>query len=217
MAGDLTVGSVAAGMPRQGVEPPPVVVFIVVALVVAGIVVVATVRVIPEHQRLVVWRLGGAPVVRGPGLVWVLPGIDRWERVWLRVDPLETWSQAFTRDGVLLRLKIIAVVSVIDPARYAARAAEPSASADVAAGVIVEGQVRRYIAERDLTQLTVMIAGGVSPVPDAGDAARRWVLGQWGLAVSVIQIVQADVPLHSLHHWTARAPAAPTASDPGRS
>jgi len=210
-AGGAAVGRQAAQPPSDpfGAGPPPAVVLIVAALAVAVIAVAALVRVVPGHQRLVVWRLGGAPRVRGPGLVRVLPGIDRWERVWLRMAPLELWTQALTRDGVLLRLKIIAVVSVVDPDRYAARAAESPGAAGAATGVIVESRVRRYIAERDLTRLTGTItADGGSAVRGPDDAAHRWELAQWGLAVSLIQIVQADVPLHSLHHWATRAASA---------
>ncbi|GLW66439.1 hypothetical protein Arub01_46830 [Actinomadura rubrobrunea] len=212
--GAALAGSAARSPEPFGAEPPPGVVLIVAAVAAAVIVMAATVRVVPGHQRLVVWRLGGAPQVRGPGLVRVLPGIDRWERVGLRMAPLEMWTQALTRDGVILRLKIMAVVSVVDPDRYAARAAEAPGAAGATAGVIVESQVRRHIARRDLTQLTgVVAAGGGAPVPGVEDDGHRRELEQWGLAVSLIQIVQADVPLHSLHHWAVRAASAVGGTD----
>lgn len=194
MTGGLAVGEAAVGGPlaQPSTDPPaagpPSVVLAVTAVVVVVAAVAAMVRVVPGHQRLVVWRLGGSP--------------------------LELWSRALTRDGVTVHVKIVAVMSITDPHRYATQAAQAPGAASTTASILVEERVRRSIAERDLVQLAEVVAAGGSPVPDeTGDAHLR-ELERWGLSASLVRIAQADVPLHSLRQWTARI--APVTGGPDR-
>ncbi|MGP4029910.1 SPFH domain-containing protein [Actinomadura sp. 3N407] len=201
MVGGITAGGLVATGPAQGAEPLPDFVpwappAVVAVIVLAPLLVAAVLRVVPEGERLVVCRLGGAPRVRGPGRVVVVPGVDRWVRIPLRWDPLDVWLEAPTRDGVVLRLRAVALVSVSDPARYAQRTVPPPAAA---ISVIVESQVRRYFAERYLIQLAGQVPGEAAALAaKVGDA-----VGEWGLTVSVLEIARAEVPLHSLRRWAA--------------
>ncbi|TNY34589.1 SPFH domain-containing protein [Thermomonospora catenispora] len=220
MTGGLVAGGVDAGGPPAqpptdpfAAGPPSGAVLAVTVLVAAVIAAAATVRVVPGHRRLVRWRLGGAPTVRGPGVVWILPGIDRWELVRLRTAPLELWAQASTRDGVVVHLKIVAVMSIADPDRYAIREAEAPGAACATAGVLVEERVRRCVARRELTRLAEAIAAGDAPLPDEEDDAHLRELEEWGLSVSSIHIARADVPLHGLRRWAARSAPPPGGPD----
>ncbi|MGC4958915.1 SPFH domain-containing protein [Actinomadura citrea] len=172
-------------------------------LVLIAVLAIASLRVVPEGERLVISRLGGPATVRGPGRMLVVPGIDRWVRVPRRWDPLDIWLEAPTRDGVLLRLKAVALISVFDPARYALRPVPEAA----AISVIVEGHLRRHVAERRLNELGDLIPGRTPPLTaDLDDA-----VGEWGLKITLLEIVRADVPLVGLHRWlTGDTPVPPT-------
>jgi regulator of protease activity HflC (stomatin/prohibitin superfamily) len=68
------------------------------ALVLAGV----SVRVLREYERGVVFRLGRVTSQRGPGMIFLLPGIDRMVRVSLRTVTLEIPAQEIiTRDSGL--------------------------------------------------------------------------------------------------------------------
>ncbi|WP_168221385.1 SPFH domain-containing protein [Actinomadura sp. WMMA1423] len=164
-------------------------------LVLITMLVIASLRVVPEGERLVVTRLGGPPTVRGPGRVLAVPGVDRWIRVPLRWPPLDVWVEAPTRDGVLLRLKAMVLVSVSDPARYALRPVPQAA----AVSVIVEGRLRRHVADRDLGEVGGLASGRTDPLtPDLAEA-----VGEWGLTITLLEVVRADVPLRGLDRWLA--------------
>lgn len=171
-------------------------------LVLITMLVIASLRVVPEGERLVVSRLGRPPTVRGPGRALVVPGVDRWVRVPLRWSPMDVWLEASTRDGVLLRLKAIVLVAVSDPARHALGPVPQTA----AVSFTVEGRLRRHIADRDLNEL-----GGLTPDQMellTGDLCEA--VGEWGLTVTLLEVVRADVPLAGLNRWLAdRAPAPP--------
>ncbi|MES9542153.1 MULTISPECIES: SPFH domain-containing protein [unclassified Actinomadura] len=171
-------------------------------LVLITMLVIASLRVVPEGERLVVSRLGRPPTVRGPGRALVVPGVDRWVRVPLRWSPMDVWLEASTRDGVLLRLKAIVLVAVSDPARHALRPVPQTA----AVSFIVEGRLRRHIADRDLNELGGLTSDQMRLLTSDLDEA----VGEWGLTVTLLEVVRADVPLAGLNRWLAdRAPAPP--------
>jgi regulator of protease activity HflC (stomatin/prohibitin superfamily) len=73
------------------------------------------IRIVPEYQRLVVFRLGRALGARGPGLILLIPFIDRGERVDLRerffdVEPQTT----ITKDNAPLSIDFLVYMKVID-------------------------------------------------------------------------------------------------------
>jgi regulator of protease activity HflC (stomatin/prohibitin superfamily) len=84
------------------------------ALVLAG----ASVRVLREYERGVVFRLGRVTSQRGPGLIFLLPAIDRMVRVSLRTITLQIPAQEIiTRDNVPARVTAVAYYRIIDSTR----------------------------------------------------------------------------------------------------
>ncbi|MGI5200783.1 SPFH domain-containing protein [Spirillospora sp. CA-108201] len=193
------------GLPREQLLPGFLTwtsLALLACLVLIMFLVVASARVVPEGERLVVTRLGGPPAVRGPGRTLVVPGVDRWVRVPLRWGPLDVWLEAPTRDGVLLRLKAVALISVSDPARHALRPVPEAA----AISVILEDHLRRHVADRLLGELGGLAPGRAAPLTaDLHDA-----VAEWGLEIMMLEVVRADVPLAGLHRWlTGITPAPP--------
>ena len=92
-----------------------VIVLLVVAL--AGIALAAaSVRVLREYERGVVFRLGRVIDQKGPGLVLLIPAVDRMVRVSLRTVTLRIPPQeVITRDNVPVRVAAVAYFRVIDP------------------------------------------------------------------------------------------------------
>jgi len=83
-------------------------VVLVVGAVLAGLlllVVLSSLKVIPEYERAVFFRLGHLKGAEGPGLVIVLPLFDRIVRVGLRTVALEIPVQELvTKDNVTVRV-----------------------------------------------------------------------------------------------------------------
>ncbi len=85
-----------------------------------GVVVVAllatAIRIIPEYQRLVVFRLGRCVGEKGPGLIFLIPVIDRAARVDLREQVREIPHQtAITKDNAGISVDFIWYYKVLDP------------------------------------------------------------------------------------------------------
>ena len=87
---------------------------VIVGLLVA--LVAASVRVLREYERAVVFRLGRLLGQRGPGLVLLIPGIDRMVRVSLRTVTLNIPPQnVITCDNVPAHVDAVAYFRVVDP------------------------------------------------------------------------------------------------------
>jgi regulator of protease activity HflC (stomatin/prohibitin superfamily) len=89
------------------------------AIVLVAIVLIANaIRIVPEYQRLVVFRLGRViPKPRGPGLVFLIPVIDRAVRQDLREQVREVPHQtAITKDNAPISIDFLWYYKVVDPA-----------------------------------------------------------------------------------------------------
>ena len=76
----------------------------------------ASVRVLREYERAVVFRLGRLIGRRGPGLIFLIPFVDRMVRVSLRTVTLSIPPQdVITRDNVPARVNAVAYFRVVDP------------------------------------------------------------------------------------------------------
>jgi regulator of protease activity HflC (stomatin/prohibitin superfamily) len=88
------------------------------ALVGAFIILGAGLKLDREYQRGMIFRLGRAQGVRGPGLYWIIPGIDQKVQVDVRtrttnIEPQET----VTADSVTIRVNAVLYYRILDPAK----------------------------------------------------------------------------------------------------
>jgi regulator of protease activity HflC (stomatin/prohibitin superfamily) len=91
---------------------------VVVTLVVIGILVVPqAVRVLREYERGVIFRWGKLRGARGPGLIFLIPYVDRMVRMDLRVVTIDVPKQEImTRDNVPATVDAVVYFRVVDPA-----------------------------------------------------------------------------------------------------
>lgn len=79
---------------------------------------VAAVHVLPEYERGVILRLGRIQPLKGPGLIFIIPIIDRLIRVNLRTQTYDVPPQdIITRDNVTVRVNAVAYFNVVEPVR----------------------------------------------------------------------------------------------------
>ncbi len=91
-----------------------VVIILVLAIAAAG----ASVRILREYERAVVFRLGRLVGAKGPGIVLLVPLIDRMVRVDLRTVTFEVPPQdVITRDNVPAKVNAVAYFRVVDPVK----------------------------------------------------------------------------------------------------
>jgi regulator of protease activity HflC (stomatin/prohibitin superfamily) len=86
-----------------------------VAIVLLLIFLPAAIKIVPEYQRMMVFRLGRAIGTKGPGLIFLIPIVDRGIRVDLRESYLEIPHQtAITEDNASISIDFIVFTKVVD-------------------------------------------------------------------------------------------------------
>ncbi|WP_194839842.1 MULTISPECIES: SPFH domain-containing protein [Aeromicrobium] len=154
-----------------------------VALVLVVGAVLASMRVVPEHQRLVVTRLGRVVRVAGPGLVRRVPGLERWTTISLRPTSQMLGVAATTLDGISVHVRASTQVHVTDPARAVVAADDPIAATFAA----LEAHLGREIACTRFADLLVARQRFESDLP----TLTTGVTSAWG--VEVISLDVGDV------------------------
>lgn len=90
--------------------------FVGPVIIVAVVALMLSVRIVQEYERGVVFRLGRLQGARGPGLVFIIPFIEKMQKVDLRVVTLDVPSQeAISKDNVTLKVNAVVYFRVFDP------------------------------------------------------------------------------------------------------
>jgi regulator of protease activity HflC (stomatin/prohibitin superfamily) len=96
---------------------PETAVGLAIAAALLLVILRASIRILPEYERGVLFRLGrvtGKP--RGPGLIFIIPIVDRLVRVSLRIVTLDIEPQdIITKDNVTVRVDAVTYFRVVDP------------------------------------------------------------------------------------------------------
>jgi len=121
-------------------------------LVVAGVILVNGVRIIPEYERGVIFRLGRVVGARGPGLFFVIPLAEQMTRVNMQVVTEDIEPQdIITRDNVTVQVNAVSYYRVVEPVK---------AIVDVqdyrfATSQIAQTTLRSIIGQADLDELLI--------------------------------------------------------------
>jgi regulator of protease activity HflC (stomatin/prohibitin superfamily) len=87
-------------------------------IVIVAVLLLSGIRVLREYERAVVFRLGRLIAQKGPGLIYLIPIIDRMVRIDLRTVTLNVPPQeVISKDNVTVRVNAVAYFRVLDPNR----------------------------------------------------------------------------------------------------
>lgn len=162
-------------------------IFGVAFVAVVGVGIRLFARVAQEYQRCVVFRLGRVIGAKGPGLFWVIPGIDRVVTVDLRTVTLDVPTQeTITRDNVTVRINAVAYFRVKDPVSAVVNIqnflmATSQISQTTLRNVIGQVELDELLAEREKInrELKQIIDESTEP---------------WGIEVSIVEVKDVELP-----------------------
>ncbi len=174
--------------------------FIMMVILFAIIILSNAIRILREYERGVIFRLGRLIGVKGPGIILLIPLVDRMVKVSLRTVVLDVPPQdIITKDNVSIKVNAVVYFRVVQ--------------ADKA---IVD--VENYLyATSQLSQTTLRSVLGQSELDDL--LARREKINQqlqgiidehtasWGIKVSNVEVKQVDLPLEMQRAMAKQAEA----------
>jgi regulator of protease activity HflC (stomatin/prohibitin superfamily) len=159
----------------------------ITAAVVALFLLVLAVRILREYQRAVIFRLGRLIAQKGPGLILLIPVIDRMVRVDLRTVTLNIPPQeVITRDNVPARVNAVAYFRVIDPNN----AIVEVENFLLATSQIAQTTLRSVLGKADLDQLLAERERLNEDLQKVIDEQTE----PWGIKVSTVEIKDVEIP-----------------------
>ncbi|HEV8128131.1 MAG TPA: slipin family protein [Candidatus Eisenbacteria bacterium] len=159
-----------------------------VTLVVLGILLFSSaVKVLREYERAVVFRLGRAIGTKGPGLIFLIPIIDKMVRIPLRTVAMDVPPQdVITRDNVSVKVNAVIYFRVLD----ANRAVLEVENYLYATSQIAQTTLRSTLGESELDQLLSN--------RDEINLKLQQVIDRhtepWGIKVSTVEVKNVDLP-----------------------
>nr|BCX00153.1 MAG: membrane protein [Bacteroidota bacterium] len=170
-------------------------------LLLLGLVILSSaIRILREYERAVVFRLGRLIGAKGPGLVLLIPLIDRMVRVSLRVVTLDVPPQdVITRDNVSIKVSAVVYFRVIDPARAVVEVENYL----FATSQIAQTTLRSILGQSELDELLAereKINKELQKIIDSHTAP-------WGVKVTAVEVKQVDLPLEMQRAMAKQAEA----------
>jgi regulator of protease activity HflC (stomatin/prohibitin superfamily) len=166
-----------------------VIVLVVIALVLVVLALVAlSVRILKQYERAVVFRLGRVEGgARGPGLIAVVPLVDRVHRVSLRIVTMPIQSQGIiTRDNVSVDVSAVAYYRIADAVRSVVAIENVAAAINQIAQTTLRAVVGRHTLDETLSE-TEAINQNIREILDVQTE-------EWGVQVTVVELKDIQLP-----------------------
>jgi len=160
------------------------VIFLVIIVI---IILMASIRVVTEYERGVIFRLGRLVGAKGPGLFFLIPIVDRMVKVSLRTMNFDVQPQeVITKDNVPVKVNAVVYFRIIDPCKSVVevenyRFATLQIAQTTLRGVVGEAELDELLSKREKLneRLQTIIDEQTDP---------------WGIKVSVVELKEIEIP-----------------------
>jgi regulator of protease activity HflC (stomatin/prohibitin superfamily) len=171
-----------------------------VIVVVAVLIILSGLKVLKEYERAVVFRLGRLTPYRGPGVIFVIPIIERWARIDLRTVTLDIPPQdVITRDNVTIKVSAVLYFRVLDPSR----AVTEVANYLFATTQLAQTTLRSVGGQTELDELLAQRDKLNARIQEVVDAQTE----PWGVKVTLVELKNIDLPQDMQRAIAAQAEA----------
>jgi regulator of protease activity HflC (stomatin/prohibitin superfamily) len=160
---------------------------LILLAIIAGSAFFTSVKILNEYERGVVLRLGRFVGVRGPGLILLIPYVERMTKIGMRTITMDVPSQdVITKDNVSVKVNAVVYFRVVDPQKCVLHIED------------------YYFATSQLAQTTLRSVLGTVPLDqmlsnrDEINVRLQAILDHqtehWGIKVSNVEVKQIDLP-----------------------
>jgi len=163
-------------------------------------ILISSIKILNEYERAVVFRLGRYIASKGPGLIILIPFIDKMVRVSLRTVTLDVPPQdVITKDNVSIKVSAVVYFRVVD----AGRAIIEVENYLFATSQIAQTTLRSILGQSDLDEILAE--------REAINKRLQAIIDDhtepWGIKVSAVEIKQVDLPIEMQRAMARQAEA----------
>jgi len=151
------------------------------------IVAASAIKILREYERGVIFRLGRLIGAKGPGIFFIIPGVDKMLRISLRTVTLDIPPQdVITRDNVSIKVNAVVYFRVMDPNKAVVEVenylyATSQLAQTTLRSVVGQAELDELLSQREKINITLQ---------DILDKHTE----PWGIKVSLVETKQVDLP-----------------------
>ncbi len=147
----------------------------------------SAVKVVQEYERGVIFRLGRFTGAKGPGLFFIIPFIDKMQKIDLRTVTLDVPTQeAISRDNVTLKVNAVVYFRVLDPGKAIIQVEDYRR----ATWQIAQTTLRNVIGQSELDELLAHREKVNEELQQIIDEQTE----PWGIKVSLVEVKDVELP-----------------------
>ncbi len=175
-------------------------VLIILAVIFGVIILSNAVRILPEYERGVIFRLGRLVGLKGPGIIFLIPIVDRITRVSLRTVVMDIPPQdVITRDNVSVKVNAVVYFRVVEPNKAIVEVenylfATSQLSQTTLRSILGQSSLDELLAERDKINADLQKVIDLHTEP-------------WGIKISNVEVKQIDLPVEMQRAMAKQAEA----------
>lgn len=159
----------------------------ILILIILALIILSSLRVIKQYERAVIFFLGKYTGMRGPGLIFIIPILEKMNRVNLRTITMDIPSQKIiTKDNVSIDIAAVAYYHIVD----ASKAVIAIENVYQAVNQISQTTVRNVVGQFNLDQLLSQTAQINEQIKNVIDSHTE----PWGAQVTAVEIKDIFLP-----------------------
>jgi regulator of protease activity HflC (stomatin/prohibitin superfamily) len=168
----------------MGTGLSPGVIFLIIFLL---ILAASAIKILREYERGVIFRLGRLIGAKGPGIIFIIPGVDKLLRISLRLVTMDIPPQdVITRDNISIKVNAVVYFRVIDPNKAVVEVENYL----YATSQLAQTTLRSVVGQADLDELLSQRDKINLKLQDILDKHTE----PWGIKVSLVETKQVDLP-----------------------
>ena len=151
------------------------------------ILAASAIKILREYERGVIFRLGRLIGAKGPGIFFIIPGVDKMLRISLRLVTLDIPPQdVITRDNVSIKVNAVVYFRVVDPNKAVVEVENYL----YATSQLAQTTLRSVVGQVELDELLAQREKINMQLQDILDRHTE----PWGIKVSLVETKQVDLP-----------------------
>ena len=151
------------------------------------ILAASAIKILREYERGVIFRLGRLIGAKGPGIFFIIPGVDKMLRISLRLVTLDIPPQdVITRDNVSIKVNAVVYFRVVDPNKAVVEVENYL----YATSQLAQTTLRSVVGQMELDELLAQREKINMQLQDILDRHTE----PWGIKVSLVETKQVDLP-----------------------
>jgi len=160
---------------------------ILVAAFIIFFILTQVIKVLNEYERAVIFRLGRLIASKGPGIIFIIPFVDKVVRISLRLETLDVPPQdVITRDNVSIKVNAVVYYRVMDPNKSVVEVANYAYATSQLAqttlrSICGQAELDELLAERD--KISIRLQEILDQDTDP-----------WGIKVAKVEVKHIDLP-----------------------